>query len=68
MPKICQIYAKDKLQIQDNYLKQIYAKDISGVILRLKIQENFLKKRYANNMPKIHQKQLPITVVKLPKI
>ena len=28
LPKICQRYAKDMLQIQDNYLKQIYVKDI----------------------------------------
>ena len=34
IPKICQIYAKDmlgvnpRLQIQDNYLKQRYAKDM----------------------------------------
>ena len=43
------------LQIQDNYLKVRYTKDIPGVILRLQIQDNYLKQRYA----KIWQRQLP---------
>ena len=52
MAKICQIYAKYMLQIQDNYLKQIYAKDLQGVFPRLQIQDNYLKQKYSKDMPK----------------
>ena len=34
MPNICPIYVNDMQQIQDNYLKQRYAKDMLGVIPR----------------------------------
>ena len=45
-----------RLQIQDNYLKQRYAKDMPRVIMRLKISDNYLKQRYAKDMPRVKTK------------
>ena len=45
-----------RLQIQDKYLKQRYAKGMPGVILRLQIQDNYLKQRYAKDIPKFCQR------------
>ena len=39
-----------RLQIQDNYLKQRYAKDMPRVNPRLQIQYKYLKQRYAKEM------------------
>ena len=41
-----------RLKIQDNYLKQRYAKAMLGVINKLYNQDNYLKQRYAKYMPK----------------
>ena len=56
------------LQIQDNYLKLRYAKDMLGVIPWLQIQDNYLKQRYTKDMPKVCQRQLPKAFVMLPNI
>ena len=56
------------LQIQDNYLKLRYAKDMPEVIPRLQIQDNYLKQRYAKDIPKVCQRQLHKAFVMLPKI
>ena len=57
MPNICQRYSKDILQIQYNYLKQRYAKDMP------KICQIYAR----SNSEAINSRQLPKAVVKLIK-